>query len=131
METLDYLRGRALQEWGLLSSRDKSTLDQAISALRNRLDPCSRALAAEDFHHASQRGESVADFIRRLEQTFKLAYGRDKMSDETRETLLHSQLQEGLSYRLMQAPAVSGSHGYSELCLAARNKERRLVELAK
>jgi hypothetical protein len=31
----------------------------------------------------------------------------------------------------MQAPAVSGSHGYSELCLAARNEERRLVELAK
>jgi hypothetical protein len=62
---------------------------------------------------------------------FKLAYGRDKMSDETRETLLHSQLQEGLSYRLMQAPAVSGLHGYSELCLAARNEERRLAELAK
>ena len=53
------------------------------------------------------------------------------MSDETRETLLHSQLQEGLSYRLMQAPAVSGSHGYPELCLATRNEERRLVELAK
>lgn len=27
---------------------------------------------------------------------FKLAYGRDGMSDETRGTLLHSQLQEGL-----------------------------------
>ena len=44
-----YLRGRALQEWGLLSSQDKSTLDRAISALRNQLDPCSRALAAQDF----------------------------------------------------------------------------------
>ena len=98
--------------------------------MRNRLDPCSRALAAQDFRHASQRrGESVADFIRRLEQMFKLAYGRDKMSDETRETLLHSQLQEGLSYELMKAPAVSGSHGYPELCLAARNEERRLAEL--
>ena len=94
-----HLRGRALQEWGLLSSHDKSTLDRAISALRNRLDPCSRALAAQDFRHASQRDrESVGDFIRRLEQMFKLAYVRDRMSDETRETLLHSQLQEGLLY---------------------------------
>ena len=123
---------RALQEWGVLSTSDKSTLERAVTAMRNRLDPCSRALAAQDFRHAAQRqGESVADFIRRLEQMFKLAYGRDKMSDETRETLLHSQLQEGLLYELMKAPAVSGSHGYPELCLAARNEERRLAELAK
>ena len=115
-----HLRGRALQEWGLLSASDKSTLERAMTAMRNRLDPCSRTLAAQDFRHAAQRrGEPVADFIRRLEQTFKLAYGRDKMSDETRETLLHSQLQEGLLYELMKAPAVSGSHGYPELCLAA------------
>ena len=93
--------------------------------MRNRLDPCSRALAAQDFRHASQRrGESVDDFIRRLQQMFKLAYGR---GDETRETLLHSQLQEGLLYELMKA----GSHGYPELCLAAWNEERRLAELAK
>ena len=85
-----HLRGRALQEWGLLSSHDKSTLDRAIWAFRGRLDPCSRALAAQDFCHASQReGESVANFIRGLERMFKLA---DRMSDETRETLLHSQL---------------------------------------
>lgn len=87
-----HLRGRALQEWGLLSAREKLSLDQAIIAMRNRLDPCSRALAAQDFRHASQReGESVSDFIRRLEQMFKLAYGQDGMSDETRGTLLHSQ----------------------------------------
>lgn len=53
------------------------------------------------------------------------------MSDETRRTLLHSQLQEGLKYDIMKAPAVSGSHGYKELCLASRNEEKRLVELAK
>ena len=34
------------------------------------------------------------------------------MSDET---FLHSQLQEGLSFELMEAPAVSGSHTYREL----------------
>ena len=127
-----YLRGRALQEWTLLSAQDKATLDLAVTNLRSRLDPCSRALAAQDFRHASQReGEPVADFIIRLEQMFKLAYGRDKLSDETRKMLLHSQLQEGLSYELMKSPAVSGSHSYPELCLAARNEEKRLVELAK
>ena len=31
----------------------------------------------------------------------------------------------------MKAPAVSGSHGYKELCLASRNEEKRLVKLAK
>ena len=31
----------------------------------------------------------------------------------------------------MEAPTVSGSHGYQELCLAARNEEKRLAELAK
>ena len=32
---------------------------------------------------------------------------------------------------VMKAPAVSGSHTYRELCLAARNEEKRLAELAK
>ena len=50
------------------------------------------------------------------------------MSIETRETLLHSQLQEGLEYELMKAPAVSGAQGYKQLCLAARNEEKRLAE---
>ena len=49
----------------------------------------------------------VADFIRRLERTFTIAYGQDGMSLETRQTLLHGQLQEGLQYNLMKAPAVS------------------------
>ena len=34
---------------------------------------------------------------------FKLAYGRDQMSDETRQTLLHSQMQKGLQYDVMKA----------------------------
>ena len=53
------------------------------------------------------------------------------MSSETRDTLLYSQLQEGLKYDLMKAPAVSGAQGYQQLCIAARNKERRLIELDK
>ena len=85
-----------------------------MTAMRNRPDPCSQALSAQDF-------------IRCLEQMLKLAYGRDKMSDDTHETLLHSQLQEGL---MIKAPAVSGSHGYPELCLAAWNEERHLAEPA-
>ena len=100
--------------------------------MRNRLDPGSRVVAAQDFRHVAQRdGESVSDYIRRLEQLFRRAYGHEGMSDETRDTLLHSQLQEGLSYALMKAPAVSGSRMYPELCLAARNEEKRLAELAK
>ena len=45
--------------------------------------------------------------------------------------MLHSQLQEGLHYELMKAPAVLGSHSYCELCLAKRNEEKRIAELAK
>ena len=127
-----HLRGRALQEWGLLTNGERKSLNEATAVLRSRLDPSSRALAAQDFRHASQQEkESVSDFIRRLEQLFKLAYRRDGMSEETRGTLLHGQLKEGLRYEIMKAPAVLGSHGYRELCLASRNEEKRLAELAK
>lgn len=52
------------------------------------------------------------------------------MSAETRDTLLHGQLQDGLLLEIMNAPAVSGSQSYKELCLAARN-EKHLAELHK
>ena len=111
MQLAGHMRGRALQEWNLLPRNEKASLEEAISSLRNRLDPCSRVVAAQDFRHASQHEKKpVADYIRRLEQLLRVAYGRDAMSNETRETLLHSQFQEGLSYELMKAPAVSGSH---------------------
>ena len=59
-----HLRGRSLQEWTLLRATEKESLDTAVCALRSRLDPGSRALAAQDFRHASQREkESVADYI--------------------------------------------------------------------
>jgi len=89
--------------------------------LHGRLEPQTRALAAQDFRHTSQGDqETVADFVRRLERTFTIAYGQDGMSLETRQTLLHGQLQEGLRYNLMKAPAVAGAQTYPELCMAAK-----------
>ena len=82
--------------------------------------------------HTFQRdAESVGDFIRRLERTFQLAYGRDKISSDTRSTLLHSQLQEGLWYCILQTPTVSGAQTYSALYLAAKNEEKRQSQLQK
>ena len=110
LQLAGHLRGRALQEWGLLQSSDKATYSKAVEALRLRLDPGSRALAAQDFRHTCQGDhERVADFIRRLERTFNVAYGREGMSAETRDTLLHGQLQDALKHELMRAPAVSGA----------------------
>ena len=104
----------------------------ATGTLKKRLDPGSKIVAAQDFRHAAQREEEpIADYIRRLEQIFRTAYGRDGMSSETKDTLLFSQMQEGLQYELMESPAVSGAAGYKQLCLAARNEEKRLVELKK
>ena len=69
-----------LQEWSLLSSSEKASYAEAVKALKMRLDPGSRALAAQDFRHTSQGDqERVADFIRRLERTFYVAYGREGM----------------------------------------------------
>ena len=93
---------------------------------------CSRTLAAQEIRHTTQGDtEKVADFIRRLEHTFNVAYGREDMSVETRDTLLHGQLQDGLKHDFMQAPAVSGAQTYRKLCLAARNEKKRLAELKK
>ena len=50
-----HLRGRALQEWTLLRSTEKGSPDAVVCALWGCLDPGSRALAAQDFRHASQR----------------------------------------------------------------------------
>ena len=127
-----HLRGRALQEWNLLEHKELLTSESAISALRNRLESGMRVLAAQDFRHTSQKEmESTADFIRRLERTFRVAYGHDSMSVETHETILYSQLQEGLRHDLMKSPAVSGAQSYKELCLAAKNEEKRQAELKK
>ena len=130
LQLAGHLRGRALQEYNLLDSIAASTFSDVVKMLQSRLDPGGKALAAQDFRHASQRkGENVSNFIRRLERTFQVAYGRDGMLPQTRDALLYSQLQEGLCHSLMEAPAVSGATSYSSLCLAAKNEERRLAAL--
>ena len=132
LQLAGHLRGKARQEFSLLSSDHKATFDNAITAMGSRLDPGSRALAAQDFRHAAQGPqETVADYILRLEKIFRRAYGREQMTEETKKTLLHGQLQEGLKYVLMKAPAVSGAQDYQGLCMAAKNEERRLSELTK
>ena len=113
-----------------MDGSEKASYDVAVSALWNRLEHGNKTLAAQDFRHIAQKDdEQVATFIRRLERTFKIAYGHDTMSTETRDALLHSQLQEGLHQEIISAPAVSGAQNYKALCLAAKNEERRLAEL--
>ena len=132
LQLAGYLRKKALQEWNLLSGTQRSSFTVAIEEMQNRLDPGSKALAAQDFRHTVQSSkESVSDFIRRLEQVFRRAYGKERMSTETRDTLLHGQLQEGLSDILIKAPAVSGALTYQELCVAAKNEERRQKDLSR
>lgn len=115
-----------------MSETQKHSFKIATKEMQNRLDPGSKALAAQDFRH-TVRGpkESVSDFICRLEQVFRRAYGKEQISAETRSTLLHGQLQDGLSDILMRAPAVSGALTYQELCGAAKNEERRQKDLSK
>ena len=132
LQLAGHLRGRALQEWGILDTDTKKSYTQAVDVLRLRLDPGSRTLAAQDFRHTLRAEvERVAHFIRRLERTFNIAYGREGMSTETRDTLLHGQLQDGLKHELKKAAAVSGAESYKALCLAARNEEKQLAELKK
>ena len=112
LQLAGYLRKKALQEWNLLSTTQKSSHTVVTE---------EKALAAQDFRDTVQSPkESVSDFIRRLEQIL-----------ETRNTLLHGQLQEGLSDALIKAPAVSGALAYQELCVAAKNEERRQKELCR
>ena len=90
------LRGRALQEWKLLSSEDRATYASAIKVLRERLDPGNQTLAALDFRHASQKPtETVSDFVRRLEEIFQIAFGREKLSTETRDMLFMDSYRKG------------------------------------
>ena len=44
---------------------------------------------------------------------------------------MYAQLQEGLRYELLQAPAVSGAESYTQLRIAAKSEERRLAVLQK
>ena len=128
METLiqlaGHLRGQTLQEWNLLGETERSKLEVAVGALRSRLEQGSKTMAAQEFQHCLQMDcEHVADYIRQLKKTFRVAYGREAITQETREALLYGQLHEGLLYRLMEAQAVSRATDYSSLCLATRSEE--------
>lgn len=99
-------------------------------ALHLRLDPGTKTLAAQEFCHSLQgKEEGVADYIRRLEKTFHIAYGREKLKRETSDTLLYGQLYEGLRYDLVRSGSVSGYQTYRELCTAPKAEEKRLAAL--
>ena len=73
--------------------------------------------------------EGGGGFVRCLERTFQIAYGRAGILPETWDALLYSQLQEGPSHRIMEAPAVSGAADYQALGLTAKNEEHRQAAL--
>jgi len=57
-----HLKGRALAEWNLLSPDEISTVEVAARSMRERLDPCSKVMAGQDFRRTTQRdGEPVSD----------------------------------------------------------------------
>ena len=121
-----HFRGKALQEWNLLSEEDKSTFSQAMARMKDVLGPGSRVMAAQDFRHTLQEeNESVGNYIRRLERAFRIAHGSDKLDAESRSIFLFTQMQEGLRQEVMRSPSVSGALSYAELCMAAKNEEKR------
>ena len=77
--------------------------------------------------HVPETTELVADFIRRLEQAFRSAYGREPITTETGFALLQGQ---GLRYTIFTTPAVSWARSYQELCIAAKNEKRRQLALS-
>ena len=130
MQLPGYLKDRALQGWRLLPRSEQQSYLAEIEALRTRLDPGSKTVAAQQFRHSLQKsGECVSDFIRRLEKKYQIAYSRDDLNTATRDALLCGQLYEGLRYEIMLSPAVSGSQGYKELATAAKAEARRLAAL--
>ena len=108
-----HLRGRALQEYNLIRQEDRNTFAQRVDILHLRIDVGSKAAAVQDFQHIVQSDpESVSYLIQHLELTFRIVYGRSSMSSNTKDTLLYSQMKEGLQLKLMKGPAVSGAMIY-------------------
>ena len=55
---------RALQEWNLLRPEERLSCAKATEALRLSIDFKSKAIAAQDFRHTTEReSEPVSDFI--------------------------------------------------------------------
>jgi hypothetical protein len=119
LDLVGHLRGGALEEWNLMDVSDKTDFSKAVDSLRRCLEPGSKTLAAQELQRVSQvQDESIADYIRRLKKMFRMAYGGDKISAETRDALLFSQMQEGLKYELMVSLAVLGATEYSRELLS-------------
>ena len=130
LQLAGHLKGRAFQEWNLLTASKRSTYQSATESLKSRLDTGSRLLAAQGFRYAVQKDvELVVDFICRLEHLFQIAHGHEQLSAETRETFLYSQLQEGLQYKIISSPSVSGAVTYKALCVTAKQEEKRMAGL--
>ena len=64
-------------------------------AMKNRLQVSSKTLGARNFRYLTQGSEgSVADYALRLQKTFRRAYNKDPMGEETRNVLPYVQLHE-------------------------------------
>ena len=128
------MRGKAWQEWNLLDDEERATFSDAVKAMKEVLGPGSKILAAQHFRHIVQEEtEPVSAIVTRLERMFRVAYGGDKLSPDTRAAFLYGQLQEGLKQNLMNSPNVSGALTYKELhvVMTAKNEEKRESEMKK
>lgn len=66
-----------------MEEADRKAWERATVNLQGRLDPGNKMIAAQDFRHTVQEEtEGVADFTRRLEKTFKIAFVKDYFSRE-------------------------------------------------
>ena len=81
-------------------------MESAVKSLRECLEPCSKVMVGQDFRQTMQKDtETDADFICRLERIFCIAFGSDKLSKETKDTMLYGQLQEGLLLSIIRSLA--------------------------
>ena len=61
-----HLKGRALAEWNLLTAEETRTVEEAAKSMRDRLDPCSKVMAGQDFRRTMQGdGECVSVDLKR------------------------------------------------------------------
>ena len=131
MQLEGHLKGKALQEWTLMSREERSDIGVGTAKLRERIDPVNPFVAVQEFRHLMQaKTETVSDYIRHVERAYRIAH-RKEVQPETREALLFMQMREGLREEIIRAPQVSGCQRYSELCQAAKFEEKRLVEIRK
>ena len=64
LQLAGHLHSRALQEWNVMNGSEKVSYDVTVSALQSRLEHGNKTLAAQDFHHISQKDDKqVATFI--------------------------------------------------------------------